>query len=258
MNRTESFSVDVKGFEPQATLPDLLLPKMSVVAGTVEGDAPSLVVPFLDPTADLYAEGAEIAESEDVFSEVEIKTHKTATLVTVSNELKRNASDSGLPDSMLAAVTNRANAAFLGNAGDPAGILNDASITDGGTLGADLDSVYAALWGIAESGVNADYIAAAPSAMAALSALKTGTGSNQSLVADPVLAGLPVIVTAAMPANSIVVGSKSAVVSALGDLLLAQSDHHAFSRDGHSYRVTLRSGWKLARPDRLVKISTTA
>nr|WP_161600234.1 phage major capsid protein [Serinicoccus marinus] len=155
-------------------------------------------------------------------------------------------------------LSNKANAALLGNAAAPAGMLNDAGITDGGALGDNLDALSAAVWGIAEAGANADYILAAPSAMADLAALKAGTGSNVPLMAEPVLYGLPVHVTNAMPADSILVGSTTAVVSAAGQVRVARSNDYAFNRDAVAIRVDFRSGWTVVHGNRLVRISTAA
>lgn len=254
-----AWAVDRQAFVADDVLPDLLISKMSMVAGSIEGDEPALRVPYIDDlTADFIAEGATFTEQEGTFAEVAIHTHKVGTLVVVSNELKRNGAENPLADGMIRAVTTKANVAFLSNASAPTGILNDTAITDGGVLGANLDGIYDAVWSIAGTGVGADYIVAAPTAMSSLSALKTGTGSNQSLMTDPVLAGLPVLVSAAMPANSLVIGSKTAVVSALGTVNINKSEHAAFARDGLAYRVDLRLGWGLMRADRLVKISTLA
>lgn len=248
-----------QSFVAQDTLPDLLLPQMSLVAGSIEGDEPSLRVIYVDPTnlnADFVAEGAAFDESGDVLSETVISTDKVGALVVVSNELHRNGTDSGLADGMIRAITHKANQAFLNNASAPTGVLNDTAITDGGYLGTDLDSVYAAVYGVMGTGVQADYILASPDAMVSLSALKTGTGSNQSLVAAPEVAGLPVTVSADLPAKTILVGSRTAVVSAVGDVILAKSEHAAFARDGLAFRVSLRTGWAVQRGDRIVKIST--
>jgi HK97 family phage major capsid protein len=258
-NSDRAWAVDKQGFVAAEVLPDLLITKLSTVAGHVEGDAPALRVPYVDDLdADLVAEGDEFAEQTGTLSEVVVTTHKVGALAVVSNELKRNGADNPLATGMVRAVTDKANRAFLHNAAAPAGVLNDAAITDGGLLGANLDSINAAMWGIAGTGVGADYIVAAPTAMTALSALKTGTGSNQNLVTEPMLNGLPVLVSNAMPADTILIGSRTAIVSAVGKVNVSRSEHYAFSRDGLAVRVDFRSGWALMRADRLVKISTAA
>lgn len=255
----KGWAPDVKGFVASEVLPGLLITEITTVAGAVEGDEVALRVPYVgDVATELIAEGAPLTEQDASLHEVVVNTHKVGSLVVLSNELARNSGEGILADGLSRNVVIGANNALLNHASAPTGILHNANITDGGALGDNLDAVSNAIWGIVEAGGTADYILAAPSAMGALSTLKAGTGSNQSLVTEPVLYGLNVHVTNAMPADTILVGSRSAVVSAVGPVLLAKSSEYAFDRDARAVRVTFRSGWTVTNGDRLVKISTAA
>lgn len=76
------------------------------------------------------------------------------------------------------------------------------------------------------------------------------TGFERSLY------GLPVVVNANMPAKTVLIADKSAVVSATGNLLVARSDDAAFDRDAVMVRMTMRQGHAVAYPKRLQVIKT--
>lgn len=256
-NSAKAWAPDVQAFAAEEVLPGLLINEITTVAGVVEGDEVSLRLPVVtDVDSEYVAEGDAFTEQDADLSEVVVHTHKVGSLVIVSNELDRNGAAGMLSTGLARSVVNKSNAALLGNTANPTGLLLDAAAQDGGSLGGNLDTLSAAVWGIAAAGGQADYILAAPSAMADLAALKAGTGSNVPLVTEPVLYGLPVHVTTAMPADTILVGSRSAVVSAMGQVRLAKSADYAFNRDAVALRIDFRSGWTVTNGDRLVKIST--
>jgi hypothetical protein len=84
--------------------------------------------------------------------------------------------------------------------------------------------------------------------------MKTGNDFNSSLLgagttdATPMLLSLPVIVDASVPDYSGVVVDQSAVVSAVGHVKVATSEHQYFSRDSVLLRATWRSGTSSSGP----------
>ena len=92
--------------------------------------------------------------------------------------------------------------------------------------------------------------------------LKTdSTDSNESLLgagtsdATPMLLGLSVLKSRFIPQYSGVVVDRSAIVSAVGQVSIATSEHALFASDAVQLRATWRIGWAVTRPDRIGKFS---
>ena len=91
-----------------------------------------------------------------------------------------------------------------------------------------------------------------------------GSTYDQSLLgagttdATPMLLSLPVIVDPAVPDYSGVVVDQRAIVSAVGGIKVATSEHQLFSSDSVLLRATWRFGHVVVRPDRISTFSITA
>src|SRR5262249_19566451 len=100
-----------------------------------------------------------------------------------------------------------------------------------------------------------------PLSWAAVSKLKTGEDSNQSLLGPPAVAAtrqllsIPVSVSASVDDDVMIVLDKRAVLSAYGAVNLALSEHAAFRRDSIVTRVTWRIGAAITHPERVVELS---
>ncbi|MCV7053600.1 hypothetical protein [Mycolicibacterium gilvum] len=68
--------------------------------------------------------------------------------------------------------------------------------------------------------------------------------------AVPMLLSLPVLVNRWAPAFSGIVVDRSAVVSAVGPVKVATSEHALFRSDSVLVRATWRIGWNVVRPER--------
>ncbi len=240
-------------------LPEAFVTLMTTLAGSVEGDARTVRVPFVgaDPAASVVAEGAAIAETDGTLSEVEIQTAKVAVLSVISNEQWASPGAAvRLPLSLQRAVTAKANAEFVA-------ALNALTFTSGGTVAGatDLDVFSDALADIEGAGGDASHILMPSSAWKALAALKTGTGSNLPILGVGDLAtekvrrsimGVPVHLHNA--ATSVYVISKSDLVSASSPLRVDTSDDYAFNRDAKALRATLRFGIAPAHLDQHIEI----
>jgi HK97 family phage major capsid protein len=82
-----------------------------------------------------------------------------------------------------------------------------------------------------------------------------GTGATD---AQPFLLDLPVIVSSAAPANSGLVIDRTAVVSAVGQVQVATSEHAFFSSDTIAVRCIWRFGANIVKPNRIGKFTVTA
>lgn len=264
----KAWAPDVTAFVPGDVIPDALILQTATVVGAIEGDEPAVRVPFVadDGVVGFVAEGAEIPDADQEFDEVVVLTGKVAALGKYSFEtLAQPEAARMVVESLSRSVVTKANAAYLGNlAADPGpvGLLNTPGIIDFETPIADnLDLLVDAVSFIELDGGTATHIIANPTAWATLSKLKRGTDSNESLVgagtvaAERALLGLPVLVTPAMPAGSLLVVDQSAVIGAQGPVRVARSDDAYFSSDSIGVRVTWRLGWRVMRGSRVAKLT---
>ncbi len=266
-----AWSPDLHSFVPRDVIPDALILQTSIVAGAVEGDAPSVRVPYVsDATAQFIAEGAEIPESDPSLSEVLVFTGKVSQLIRLSREQwSQDGAGDLLSESVRRAVTTRANVAYLaqaapaaGSSTPPAGLLNIAGVVNGGVIGADLDKLADALAAIEGANGTATHIIASPTAWSYLRRMKTASGAATTLLGagtadvERRLLGVPVLTSPAVPTDQLLVLDRTSVVSAVGDVKVAVSEHTYFSSDSIALRCTWRFGQNLVRPDRVVKLTT--
>lgn len=269
-NSAEGWRPDVISIAPSEVIPDALILQTSTVAGHVEGDEPVVrVIHVKDDTAGFVAEGADIEEADPQLDETLVATGKIAQLVRISREQYTQHETAGLlSESVRRAIMKAANQAYIAqpaptgsNNTPPPGLLNVTGIEDGGTLGDDLDALADAVAHIETNGGQATHIIAAPDVWAALRKVKTGTGSNASLLgagtddATPRLLGVPVITTPAVPQGDMIVVDKTAVVSAVGTIQIATSHDVYFTSDSVALRATWRFGQNITNPERLVKLT---
>ena len=268
----EAWRPNVQGYNAEDTIPEALILQTSTISGRIEGDEPMLLVPYVGGAeAQFVAEGAPIPEDDLDLGQVAVATGKVAHLTRLSAELMSQPNASQLiMNAARRAVVLKANQAYVAQVAPtspavtpPAGLLNIPGITNGGAVADDLDALVDAVAGIEAAGGTATHIIAAPSAWASLSKLKTGTGSAASLLgagttdAVRTLLDIPVLVTPSMTADTLLVVDKSAVVSAVGDIRVATSEHAYFGSDSVGVRVTWRFGQNVVAPDRIAKLTVT-
>lgn len=269
----KAWSPDISVFAPDEAVPDALILETSIVAGEVEGDEPSVRVAYVDDAAaEFVAEGNEIPEADPALAETLVFTGKVSQLVRLSREQWSQAGAADLlSESVARAVTNRANQAYIAQAAPtspavtpPAGLLNVAGVVDGGAIAADLDALADAMATIEGNGGTATHIIASPSAWGSLRKFKTASGAATSLLGagtadvERRLLGVTVLTTPAVPAGGLLLVDRTAVVSAVGPVRVATSEHAYFSSDSIALRCTWRFGANLVRPDRVVKLTVTA
>ena len=268
-----AWAPDLTAFAPTDVIGNALILQTSTVTGRVEGDEPAVRVAFVDDAAAAFvAEGVAIDESDPDLAEVLVYTGKVSQLVRLSREqFSQNGTASMLSESVRRAVVKKANAAYLTQVAPtppavtpPAGIINVTGIEDGGAIAADLDALVDVIATLQGNDANPTHIVVNPVAWASLRKFKTATGSAQSLLgagtndADRMLLDLPVIVTNALASGTGLVLDRTAIVSAVGDVMLARSEHAYFSSDSIALRCTWRFGANLVHPDRVAKFTVTA
>lgn len=271
-NAGPAFAPDVQAFDPNVVVPEALMLSTSTFTIPVEGDRPVVLVPYIDVEDDagFVPEGTAIPEADPDTTTVAIATGKIAVLGKISREeYEQDNIPALLASSFSRAVIKKSNAAYLSQVAPtppaitpPAGLLNQTP-TDGGTVAANLDAVIDAVAGVEAAFGKATHVIANPGAWASISKLKTGTGSNQSLVgagtqdAVRTLMSVPVLTSAAVPADTLLVVDSASVLSTYGQLLVATSEHAYFGSDSIGLRVTWRFGAKIVDAARVVKLTIT-
>ena len=108
------------------------------------------------------------------------------------------------------------------------------------------------------------HVVASPQGWGYLRGFKVGTGRNDMLLGagtldtEKRLLGLPVLTSAAVPAGSLLIVDRTAIVSAIGDVEVAISDQVYFNSDSIAVRCTWRFGSNVVRPNRIAKMTVTA
>lgn len=257
----------VASFDPDDKLGEALIVQAATRVGEVEGDEPSLLVPYVsaDPEADLVAEATAIDLKDVTTAQLAISTYKVAVVTRMSHELTRQPrAAERIANSLRRSVTRKADDVFLNNVTDPTGLLSIAGVPTAGDLGTDLWAAYDAVAAIEADGGEATHLLINPLDWAALAKIPQGTGSNASLLTDVHnaaerrLAGVSVIVHNAVTQGTALMLDRSEVVAALGPLRLARSEDAFFTMDAVGIRATWRIGWGVVRPARLQKLTVGA
>ena len=239
----------------------------------MEGDAPAVRVAYVtDAEAGFVAEGAAIDEDNPGLDEVLIRTGKVSQLIRLSREQwVQTGTGQLLSTSVARAVTKAANIAYLAQVAPtppavtpPAGLLNVAGIESGSAVAGDLDNLVDLIATLQANGATPSHIVIDPLGWASIAKLKIGADYNATLLGAGtqdtarMLLGLPVLVTPAMSASTGLVIDKTAVLSAVGTVAVATSEHFYFGSDGIALRATWRFGQNVVFPDRIGKFAVTA
>jgi HK97 family phage major capsid protein len=223
-------------------------------------------VPFVLDTenAGYVAEAAEIPESNPTLDEVLVHTKKISRLVSLSNEQFRKVNTAGqIAQSVARDLVQKADASFIGDVSNPTGIINTIGTLGGYNIASDLDDLIEAVAAIEDNGGTPDAIVVSPNTWASVQKLKLGATFDSAYtlgvgveVAMPRLLSLPVYKSRYIPDWTGLVIDSSAIVSAVGPVRVATSEHALFNSDGVQVRATWRIGWACPRPNRIAKFST--
>jgi HK97 family phage major capsid protein len=269
-----AWSPDIYKFAPADVIPSALILQASTVSGSIEGDEPSVRVAYVnDDEAQFTAEGDEIPEGEPQLAEVLIHTAKVTQLIRISREQWSQAGTSAqLSSSVGRAITRRGDLAFVAEpapiapaVAPVAGITNVAGIVDGGHVAGDLDVLVDLVATLEDNLATPSHILVDPKGWAELRKLKVGgSNTNESLLgagttdAAAMLLSLPVLVNVAMPDYTGLVVDRLSIVSAVGDVQVASSEHQYFTSDSVALRATWRIGHAVVRPNRIGKFTVGA
>jgi HK97 family phage major capsid protein len=258
---------DTVQFLATDVVPMALILQTSTIAGDIDGDAPSVHVPFIvdagqDGTGAVYkAEGAALDDEAPALDEVELKTKKLTRLATISQEqFNKTPTASQIATSFARDLVRKADNAYLAENTSPLiGLLHVSGAVDAAApISNDLDPLVDLLAELEVNGAEPTHIIVDPLSWAAIKKLKVADTFNQSLLgagtedAAPRLLSLPVLRSRFIPANSGIVVDRTQIPTAVGPVRVAQSDHAAFTSDSVVLRATWRIGFgAVPRPERL-------
>ena len=259
-------------FDADKVLAESLYVSATTFGGTIEGDAPSLLVPYIDDAdnADFVAEGAEITAADPALDQVQVFTRKIARLVKMSREqwMQPNAANQ-ISASVKNDLIRKMDRALLSqvaptppNVAPATGLANTAGLTEAdAAITTDLDPLIDLLVELQANDATPRFIVVDPLAFGELAKLRKATGSNEGLLSGandaltfPLL-GTQVSVSNAMPASTGLVIDPAAIVSAYSQVEIASSDQAYFTSDSVAVRATVRVGHTVVRPARLGKFT---
>jgi HK97 family phage major capsid protein len=267
VNSDKAWAPDLYSFAPSDVVPEALILQCSTRAGSVEGDAPSVRVAYVnDDEAVFKAEAAELDEAEPQLAEVLVHTAKITQLVRLSREQYSQEGTAGqLAQSVARALTRRGDIAFVAEpAPTPpavapvAGLVDVPGVVEGGNVSDSLDELVDLIAELQDNLSTPTHILVDPLGWAEFRKLKVGgSNTNESLLgagttdAATMLLSLPVLVNRAVPDYTGVVVDRSAIVSAVGPVMVSTSEHQYFVADSIALRATWRLGHVVVRPDRI-------
>lgn len=267
LNAARGWAPDIVAFVPTDTVPDALILQCSTVATTeLDGDGPVAMVPYVgDDEAQFTAEGETIDTADPELAMASVRTGKITLLIRVSNEQFSQSNTAALlSESARRSVTVKANEAFIAQAAPtppalvpPPGIIVHDDLVDAGEIGENLDDLVDLGADLEGNGAMLSHFVLAPDTWAALRKMKTTGDSNVNLLgagttdAQRLLLGVPVLVSPAVPSGTGLLLDRGAIVSAVGPVKVAQSEHAYFNADSTAMRVTWRIGAEVMRPDRV-------
>lgn len=264
----------VSSFKFEDIVGESLYVSLTTFGGNIIGDAPSLKVPYVSDADDagFVAEGAEVPETDVDLDEVLIQTRKIGQIITLSNE------QAAQPDaattvaaSMKRNVVSQLNRALIEQPAPTApaiapstGLIHTPGIVEGDAVDSDLDSLVETISELEANYAAPKFLVIDPLSKAHLYTMRKGTGSNEGLLSaataeptSPIL-GLQVIVSPFMPAHTGLIVDPAAIVSAYSEVQVATSTDAKFTSDSTVYRVTVRCGHVVVKPNRLAKIAIGA
>jgi HK97 family phage major capsid protein len=263
----EAWRPDIFEFAAEDILPNALVMTCTTVGASVEGDAVAVRCAFVNDAddAEIVGEGNEIDESDPGLDEVLIYTSKVSQLVKLSNEqFMQPQTANSISASVARAVTYKADRFF---ASQPAptppavapvvGLFQRTDLLSIGHVATNLDTLIDGIAQLQKNLSIPSMLLLDPLGWAEFKKLKTGSDRNLSLLgagttdAQQLLLNLPVVVNPRVPDFAGAVIDRNAIMSAVGSVKVAVSEHAAFSQDATVVRCTFRSGHNVVRPDRI-------
>lgn len=238
---------------------------------TTESSVYRIPLVTADPQAAWVAEGDEIAPSDAVLSEEDVRPAKVAGLTIITRELAEDSSPEAAQTvgaGLARDIARKVDAAFFGNLASPAPAgLGSLAVSAGNVQAVDAGTAFDSLDAFAEAQSLAEQVGAAltsfvanPADALALSTLKVGTGSNQTLLGGQrVINGVALRTSPYVPAGTIWgIPEDRAVVVIREDATVETDRSVFFTSDRVAVKAVMRVGFGFPHLAGLVKITKTA
>lgn len=256
----------------------VLNPLVATIAATPQGDASYVRIPFIaaDPDAEIVAEGEDLPEGDATRAEIHVYARKIGILQKISREaygqqLAGDNASAGASDlfteSLKRAVTAKLDGMFV-NAPErrddvyAPGLATDTTdaVIDAGIIAGNLDPIVDALALVSDNGASPTCILTSNSGWAALQKLKYADGRpvvNPAAqeAALPQIAGLPVVRSAAVPKDKLLIIDAANIIVALTDVTVDVDASTYFRSDSIAVRATARLGWGIVQRGRIARLT---
>jgi len=227
-----------------------------------------------DPAAAWVAEGAEIPPSDAVFAETAVTFSKLAGLTIISRELAEDSSPAAakvVGDGIARDIARKLDQAFFGSVAAPApdgleDLVGVGTVAAGASY-TNLDPFLTAVANAETVGAPVSAFVTSPATALTLAKIRTGTGSNQTLLqagGDPtkptqrLIAGVPVYVSPAVTAGVVwAIPADRVFVVLRADTRLEVDRSVYFTSDRVAVKASMRVGFGFAHAAAVIKISTT-
>ncbi|WP_347057267.1 phage major capsid protein [Blastococcus sp. HT6-30] len=226
-----------------------------------------------DPQAAWVAEGDEINPSDMTLDEEDVTPSKLAGLTIITRELADDSSPEAaatVGQGLARDIARKVDAAFFGNlaAPAPAGLGSLAvNATPADVQGVDAGTAFTSLDPFAEAQSLAEGVGAAitnfvanPADALALSTIKVGTGSQQTLLNGVrSINGVPLLVSSAVAAGTVWGIPQDRVVVVVREDATIETDTSAFfTSDRVAVKAVMRVGFGFPHKAGLVRVSLSA
>lgn len=226
-----------------------------------------------DAGAAWLTEGEDITPDDATFDEAVVIPAKVGGLSKISRELADDSTPAAaqiVGDSIARSIAVQVDSAFAGDLAAPAPSGLEAvvgvSTVDAGAAWSSIDAFAEALSKAEAAGATVTAFITSPEVALELAKLKTATGSNQPLLGTDAtngtqrqILGVPVIVSAAVSADTVWAVDASRIVTVLrDDVRIERSTDAFFASDTVGIKATARVGFVFASPASIVKITVTA
>ncbi|TPF97459.1 hypothetical protein EP30_02375 [Bifidobacterium sp. UTCIF-39] len=263
---------NVAYYSPTDVLSGALVITQSTVAASIEGDKPTVVVPYVavPSTAEIVAEGATFNEGETNVNELAFHTKKIGVLNVLSRETSSDSNLSAMiSNSLIQAVVDKADTVLLQNPAPedgqtaPTGLFNTPGVVTGTMTGHDgFNGLIAAIAAVTTNGGTPTAFIMNYVTWGKLLQFQYNDGrplidADAANNGQPMIYGIPVILNRHAPDNKILVNDKANVVSAAGAVSAQISLERYFEKDSVGARVTFRFGFGVIRPDRIAVVTIT-
>lgn len=241
---------------------------------TISGATFRIPIQAGDPSASWVAEGQEIPITDATLTELDVTPAKLAALSIITSELANDSSPAAaqvVGQGMARDLARKIDTAYFGALPAPApaglsGLSGIQTVVNAGAFG-DLDAFSTAISLAENVGATVTAFLMGPTTALAMAKIRDETGSNRPLLGSGtytdgttptqrMIRGVPVLVSAAIPANTAwAVDSSRTWMVVRSDASILVDGSVFFTSDRVAVRATMRCGFAFPHPQSVIKIT---